>query len=125
MVTYGGFVHSLTTIILRVLLWLAYLIFRVRFYKAKLEPIVDSEDVEQIPQKPLSSLSLATALDPKSPVTKLIKLVDDESYIIRRALVRNPTLPREHLERLREDDDPRVRGEVEKRYPKLNGVDQN
>ena len=117
MKSYGGLFHTFTSVILRVVLWGAYLCLKVRFFNKETGVGPDNSSVEPIPEKPISSLSLATALDSKSPVKKLIGLVDDESYIVRRALVRNPSLPKESLEKLREDPDNRVRLEVEQHYP--------
>ena len=122
---YGGLGHNITTVVLKACLWLAYIVLRILLPKNNTIPQSDSIGVEPIPEKPISSLALATALDPKSPVKKLVDLVDNESYVIRRALVRNPSLPREHLETLREDLDNRVRQEIGKIYPELDPLNKN
>ena len=122
---YGGLGHAITTVVLKAILWLAYIVLRILLPKNNTTPQSDSIGVEPIPQKPIPSLALATALDPKSSVKKLADLVDSESYVVRRALVRNPSLPREHLETLREDPDSRVRQEIEKIYPKLGPLNKH
>ena len=122
---YGGLGHAITTVVLKAILWLAYIVLRILLPKNKTIPQSDSMGVEPIPEKPIPSLALATALDPKSPVNKLVDLVNNESYVVRRALVRNPSLPREHLETLREDPDNRVRQEIEKIHPKLDPLNKH
>ena len=122
---YGGLGHAITTLVLKARLWLAYIVLRILLPKINTIPQSDSIGVEPIPEKPISSLALATALDPKSPVKKLADLVDNESYVVRRALVRNPSLPRERLETLREDPDIRVRQEIEKIYPNLDPINKH
>lgn len=122
---YGGLGHATTTLVLKVILWLAYIVLRILLPKNNAAAQADSRGVEPIPEEPIPSLALATALDPKSPVKKLSDLVDSDSYVVRRALVRNPSLPREHLETLGDDPDSRVRQEVERIHPKSPPLNEN
>jgi hypothetical protein len=113
---YGGFWHGVMSGLIKVVLWGAYIVIRIR-YRGKEKTEKDSSQIETIPDKPISSVQLSFALDPKSPKEKLIGLVNHESYIIRRALARNPSLPGEHREILRKDANSKVAEEVETLYP--------
>ena len=117
---YGGVWHSVPGILLRLLLWIIYFVLWVCL-RGKKDKTPDAETIESIPDKPIPSLQLAQALNPKTPVNKLIAMVENESYHIRRALVRNPSLPAEYIEILRFDENKSVSSEVERHYPSNSG----
>lgn len=56
------------------------------------------------PDVPIPSLELAQALNPKTNPNKLIEFTRSENPYVRRAVVRNPSLPVEDIERLAKED---------------------
>jgi len=108
-----NFFRKSVGILLNVVLHVAYAVLKV-VLAGKSDEIRESKHLEQPPPKPVASLTLATALDEKTPVEKLVSLVKNEDPLIRRALARNPTLPRDQLLLLAADADQRVSDEAKK-----------
>jgi hypothetical protein len=116
---YGGVWHSITGIVLKAVLWVVYLSMRI-YYRGKITTPPATDNSEDIPDEPIPSLQLAMALDPKTPEHQLIDLVGNDSYHVRRALARNPTLPTDCIEILRRDENESVSLEIEHLYPLQN-----
>ena len=55
------------------------------------------------PELPISSFKLAQALNPKTEPLKLTRFSQDEDPYVRKAVCRNPSLPKAELEKLTKD----------------------
>ncbi len=95
---------------------------KVIFLFKKKEKFVESEHVIAAPNSPIPSFKLAQALNPKTEPLKLTRFAQDDDSYIRRAVCRNPSLPREELKKLTKDPVPEVVEEAT-RILKENKVD--
>ncbi len=107
----GGILQKIITGILYVIFSVAYAILKLTLRHVK-ETVNEPSHLQVPPDKPIPSLKLATALNPKTPVNKLIDLAAEEDPYIRRAIVRNPSLPMETIKKLESDPVPMVAEEA-------------
>ena len=129
----GSFLQNVLTFILKPFLYISYYIAKAYFKIRKIEEKV-KEDPHYIDftQSPIPSFKLAQALNPKTEPEKLALFSENEDPYVRRAVARNPSLPREILEELSKDkvlivareakgilDSPDIK--VEETYPTQHG----
>ena len=100
----GSFLQNVLTFILKPFLYISYYIAKAYFKIRKIEEKV-KEDPHYIDftQSPIPSFKLAQALNPKTEPQKLILFAEDEDPYVRRAVTRNPSLPKESLQKLSKD----------------------
>src|SRR3989338_9152657 len=109
----GGIVQKMITGMFYAILSVAYFIMKI-VLRNKKETIVEPKHLHEPPSVPVPSLSLANALNPKTPVEKLLELVIDSNPYVRRAVCRNPSLPVGDLEKLTHDRETMVAAEDRK-----------
>ena len=78
----------------------------------KEDKFVEPSHVIPAPDQPISSFKLAQALNPKTEPLKLTRFSNDEDPYVRKAVCRNPSLPRAELEKLAKDKDQDVAKEA-------------
>ncbi len=100
----GSFLQKIITIILKPIFYGVYYIGKL-YFKLKGVDEKTKEDPHYIDftKTPIHSFKLAQALNPKTEEQKLVIFSKDEDPYIRRAVARNPSLPRENLEELAKD----------------------
>ena len=100
----GSFLQNVLTFILKPFLYISYYIAKAYFKIRKIEEKV-KEDPHYIDftQSPIPSFKLAQALNPKTEPQKLTLFAEDEDPYVRRAVTRNPSLPKESLQKLSKD----------------------
>jgi len=129
----GGLLQSIITFFLNIILYVAYVFLKILYFFKKKEEFVEPTHVIPAPDKPISSFKLAQALNPKTEPLKLTKFSKDEDPYIRKAVCRNPSLPKTELERLAKDPDKEVAEEalrvlknpnikVDEKFPTQHGV---
>ena len=69
----------------------------------KEEEFIEPSHVIPAPDHPISSFKLAQALNPKTEPLKLSRFAKDEDSYVRKAVCRNPSLPKNELENLAKD----------------------
>ena len=107
----GGIVQEIITFFLNIFLHIAYFILKI-VLKTDHEALIEPRHLVAPPEKPIPSLKLAQALNPTTPVGKLVSMLKEEDPFVRRALCRNPSLPFEGLVKLSEDSDISVTNEA-------------
>lgn len=107
----GGIRQEILTFFLKIILHIAFFFLKI-VYKNSADEIVEPGHLIPPPDKPIPSLKLANALNPETPSAKLVSLATDEDVFIRRAVCRNPALPKDLLEKLLNDEDSSVRDEA-------------
>ena len=107
----GGFVQEIITFLLNLFLNISHFILKILLNTNK-EELVEPGHLVDPPEKPIPSLKLANALNPNTPESKLISIINEEDPFVRRALCRNPSLPIEGLIKLLEDSDLTVKKEA-------------
>lgn len=111
----GGIAQKLLTGVLFAFLTAAYWVLKFILRNVK-EEIKEPPHLLMPPTKPIPSLKLATALNPKTPVNKLQAFVSDEDPYVRRAVVRNPALPVEEIKKLESDPVAMVAEEAKRAF---------
>ena len=104
----GGLLQKIITFFLNIFLYCSYVFLKVIFLFKKKEHFVEPEHVVIAPVTPIPSFKLAQALNPKTEPLKLTRFAQDEDSYVRRAVCRNPSLPREELKKLTKDPVPEV-----------------
>ena len=96
--------------------WIVIYLFK------KEEKFIEPSHVIPAPELPISSFKLAQALNPKTESLKLTRFSNDEDPYVRKAVCRNPSLPKTELERLTKDPDKDVASEAQRIFknPKIN-----
>ena len=107
----GGFVQEIITFFLNIFLHISFFVLKI-VLKSNKEEIVEPKHLVVPPEKPIPSLKLAQALNPNTPVGKLVSMLKEEDPFVRRALCRNPSIPFEGLVKLSEDSDISVKNEA-------------
>jgi len=108
----GGMVQEIITFFLKIFLHIAYFFLNI-VLKTDHEELIEPKHLIAPPEKPIPSLKLAQALNPNTPVGKLVSMLKEEDPFVRRALCRNPSLPTKDLVKLSEDSDLTVKKEAE------------
>ena len=76
------------------------------------DEFVEPTHVIPAPDQPISSFKLAQALNPKTEPLKLTKFSQDGDPYVRKAVCRNPSLPKTQLEKLAKDPNKDVANEA-------------
>ena len=108
----GGILQKIITFFLYIIFSFCYLILKIFYFFKKKEEFVEPDHVISAPERPISSFKLAQALNPKTEATKLIRFSNDEDVFVRKAICRNPSLPKEVLIKLTKDQDSSVAEEA-------------
>ena len=107
----GGMVQEIITFFLKIFLHIAYFFLNI-VLKTDHEELIEPKHLIAPPEKPIPSLKLAQALNPNTPVGKLVSMLKEEDPFVRRALCRNPSVPFDGLVKLSEDSDFSVKNEA-------------
>ena len=108
----GGLLQKIITFFLNIFLYISYFFLKVIFLFKKKEKFVEPEHVIATLDSPIPSFKLAQALNPKTEPLKLTRFAQDDDSYVRRAVCRNPSLPREELKKLTKDPVPEVAKEA-------------
>ena len=111
----SGFLHKVLTAILFVFFSCMYAVLKI-FYllKNEKESIVDPKHLMEAPETPIPSRKLAQALNTKTAENILINMAKNEDKFIRRALCRNPSLPKKLLKEMTKDPEQMVANEAKR-----------
>ena len=118
----GGLLQKVITFFLNIFFYLSYAVLKVIYLFKKKEKFTEASHVVAAPDNPIPSFKLAQALNPKTEPLKLTRFAQDEDSYVRRAVCRNPSLPREELKKLAKDPVPEVSKEA-LRVLKENKID--
>ena len=129
----GSILQKIITFFLYIFLIISYLILKIIYLFKKKEQYIQPSHVIEAPDTPISSFKLAQALNPKTEPSKLTRFAQDEDPFVRKAVCRNPSLPKEMLIKLTTDSDPGVANEaliylknikpiVEENFPTQHGA---
>ena len=99
----GGILQSIITFFLNIFLYIVYGILKIVYLFKKKDQFVEPTHVIPAPDLPISSFKLAQALNPKTEPLKLTRFAHDEDSYVRKAVCRNPSLPKIELEKLAKD----------------------
>jgi hypothetical protein len=108
----NGLLLRIVTGVLSCVLYLAYYILKLSLGKEKKEVYFEPAHLTPAPGVPIDSIRLSHALNPKTDLVRLKRYAKSEDPYIRRALARNPSLPRDELKKLTQDPDPFVTQEA-------------
>ena len=108
----GGILQSIITFFLNIFLYIVYGILKIVYFFKKEDQFIEPSHVIPAPDLPISSFKLAQALNPKTEPLKLIRFAQDEDPYVRKAVCRNPSLPKAELEKLTKDPDKDVSNEA-------------
>ena len=108
----GGILQSIITFFLNIFLYIVYGILKIVYFFKKEDQFIEPSHVIPAPDQPISSFKLAQALNPKTEPLKLIRFAQDEDPYVRKAVCRNPSLPKAELEKLTKDPDRGVSNEA-------------
>jgi len=108
----GGILQSIITFFLNIFLYIVYGILKVIYLFKKEDEFVEPTHVIPAPDQPISSFKLAQALNPKTEPLKLTKFSQDGDPYVRKAVCRNPSLPKTQLEKLAKDPNKDVANEA-------------
>jgi hypothetical protein len=108
----GGILQSIITFFLNAFVYIVYGILKIVYLFKKDEEFVEPSHVIPAPNLPISSFKLAQALNPKTEPLKLTRFAHDEDPYVRKAVCRNPSLPKVELEKLVKDPDKDVANEA-------------
>ena len=108
----GGILQNIITFFLNIFLYIVYGILKIVYFFKKGDQFIEPSHVIPAPDLPISSFKLAQALNPKTEPLKLIRFAQDEDSYVRKAVCRNPSLPKAELEKLAEDSDKSVAEEA-------------
>jgi hypothetical protein len=107
----GGLLQTTITGILYAILFVAYQMLKI-VLRNRVETIIEPKHLLEPPMEPASSVQLASALNPKTSVDRLLDLANSGDILTRRALARNPGLPIDTLKKLSTDIDSIVAQEA-------------
>ena len=100
----GSYLQKAITFILKPIFYIVYYVGKIYFKLRKIEDKVKEDPgYIDITKTPIPSFKLAQALNPKTEQQKLVLFSEDEDPYVRRAVTRNPSLPKENLEKLSKD----------------------
>jgi len=108
----GSILQKIITFFLYIFLIISYLILKIIYLFKKKEQYIQPSHVIEAPDTPISSFKLAQALNPKTEPSKLTRFAQDEDPFVRKAVCRNPSLPKEMLIKLSTDSEPEVANEA-------------
>jgi|TARA_B110000196_G_C20567534_1_gene396002 hypothetical protein len=108
----GGILQSIITVILNFVLYLVYGFLKIVYLFKKEDEFIEPSHVIPAPDHPISSFKLAQALNPKTEPLKLTRFSQDEDPYVRKAVCRNPSLPKVELEKLSKDQNKEVADEA-------------
>ena len=108
----GGILQSVITFFLNIVLYIFYGFLKIAYLFKKEEEFIEPSHVIQASDKPISSFKLAQALNHKTEPLKLTRFSKDEDPYVRKAVCRNPSLPKIELEKLTKDTDKDVANEA-------------
>ena len=108
----GGILQSTITFFLNIFLYIVYGILKIIYLFKKEDQFKEPSHVIAAPDQPISSFKLAQALNPKTEPLKLTRFSKDEDPYVRKAVCRNPSLPKAELEKLAKDSDKSVAEEA-------------
>ena len=108
----GGILQSIITFFLNIALYVVYAVLKVIYLFKKEKEFVEPSHVIPAPDQPISSFKLAQALNPKTEPLKLTKFSKDEDPYVRKAVCRNPSLPKAELVKLSKDSNKAVADEA-------------
>ena len=108
----GGILQSIITFFLNIALYVVYGILKIIYLFKKEKEFVEPSHVIPAPDQPISSFKLAQALNPKTEPLKLTRFSQDVDPYVRKAVCRNPSLPKAELEKLTKDQDKDVAKEA-------------
>ena len=108
----GGILQSIITFFLNIFLYIVYGILKIVYFFKKEDQFIEPSHVIPAPDLPISSFKLAQALNPKTEPLKLIRFAQDEDSYVRKAVCRNPSLPKAELEKLAKDSNKSVAEEA-------------
>ena len=89
-----------------------YGILKIVYFFKKEDQFIEPSHVIPAPDLPISSFKLAQALNPKTEPLKLTRFAQDQDPYVRKAVCRNPSLPKADLEKLTKDSDKGVSNEA-------------
>ena len=108
----GGILQNIITFFLNIFLYIVYGILKIVYFFKKEDQFIEPSHVIPAPDLPISSFKLAQALNPKTEPLKLIRFAQDEDSYVRKAVCRNPSLPKAELEKLAKDSNKSVAEEA-------------
>tara|TARA_B100001179_G_C18232834_1_gene250739 strand:- start:6 stop:410 length:405 start_codon:yes stop_codon:yes gene_type:complete len=108
----GGILQNIITFFLNISLYIVYGILKIVYFFKKKGQFVEPSHVIPAPDEPISSFKLAQALNPKTESLKLTRFSNDEDPYVRKAVCRNPSLPKAELEKLTKDSNKSVADEA-------------
>ena len=108
----GGILQNIITFFLNIFLYIVYGILKIVYFFKKKGQFVEPSHVILAPDEPISSFKLAQALNPKTESLKLTRFSNDEDPYVRKAVCRNPSLPKAELEKLTKDSNKSVADEA-------------
>ena len=108
----GSILQKIITFFLYIFLFISYSILKIIYLFKKKEQFIQPNHVIEAPDTPISSFKLAQALNPKTEPSKLTRFAQEKDTFVRKAVCRNPSLPREILINLSKDSDPGVANEA-------------
>ena len=108
----GSILQNIITFFLNIVLYIVYGILKITYLFKKEEEFVEPSHLIPASDKPISSFKLAQALNPKTEPLKLTRFAHDEDPYVRKAVCRNPSLPKVELEKLVKDPDKDVANEA-------------
>ena len=108
----GSILQKIITFFLYIFFIISYLILKIIYLFKKKEQYIQPSHVIEAPDTPISSFKLAQALNPKTEPLKLTRFSKDEDPYVRKAVCRNPSLPKAELEKLAKDSDKSVADEA-------------
>lgn len=108
----GGILQSVITFFLNIVLYIFYGLLKIVYLFKKEEKFIEPSHTIPAPDIPISSFKLAQALNPKTEPLKLTRFSKDEDPYVRKAVCRNPSLPKIELEKLAKDPNKEVANEA-------------
>ena len=90
----GGILQNIITFFLNIFFYIVYGILKIVYFFKKEDQFVEPSHVIPAPNEPISSFKLAQALNPKTEPLKLTRFSNDEDPYVRKAVCRNPSLPK-------------------------------
>ena len=108
----GGILQNIITFFLNIFLYIVYGILKIVYFFKKEDQFIEPSHVIPAPDLPISSFKLAQALNPKTEPLKLTRFAQDEDAHVRKAVCRNPSLPKIELEKLAKDSNKDVANEA-------------
>ena len=108
----GGILQNIVTFFFNIFLYIVYGILKIVYFFKKEDQFIEPSHVILAPDLPISSFKLAQALNPKTEPLKLTRFAQDKDSYVRKAVCRNPSLPKAELEKLSKDPNKDVANEA-------------